>query len=140
MEIIDYDGHEWMRGLGFPGWSNARWSIFMTAIAGTPALIGCWQLAHQQRDWSHAEAIAGTLVDLLGLVLVGLAATVVSLFAIAGLREWSTVYLIRTQAGAIIIEFQRYWGLWPFALFQGLYAARARASIIASIISSLIAP
>ena len=50
MEIIDYDGHEWMRGLGFPGWSNARWSIFMTAIAGTPALIGCWQLAHQQRD------------------------------------------------------------------------------------------
>lgn len=111
MEILDYDGQEWMRGHGFPGWVNARWSILLTVIAGTPAMVGCWDLAHHQRDWSHADAFIGTLIDCVGLVLLGLAATVVTLFAIAGLRTWSTIYLIRADAGAIIVEFQRYWGL-----------------------------
>ncbi len=100
-----------MRGHGFPGWRNARWNILMTVIAGTPALFGCWELAHHHYAWSNLEAIIGSLIDLVGLILVGLAAMVVTLFALAGLREWSTTYLIRSDAGAILVEFQRYSGL-----------------------------
>lgn len=100
-----------MRGRGFPGWGNAGSSLCIVLLMGGGGAFFCWRLAHEQRDWSSILAIIFSLLDLSGMVLVGLAATVVALFAIAGVYEWSTTYLIRSDAGAIIVEFQRFWGL-----------------------------
>jgi hypothetical protein len=111
VEIIDYDGHEWMRGHGFPGWANAGRGIFVTLLLGGGSAFGCWQIAHEHRDWANVLDIVWNLLEFCGLAIMGLAAAVVALFSIAALREWMTIYLIRTDAGAIIVEFQRYFGL-----------------------------
>jgi hypothetical protein len=111
VEIIDYDGHEWMRGHGFPGWTGAWMGIGIVLMFGVGGAAGSWHYAHAHRDWSDIVAIGASLFDIAGSAVFGLVSAVVTLWAIAGLREWSTTYLIRTDAGAIIVEFQRFGGV-----------------------------
>jgi hypothetical protein len=111
VDIIDYDGHEWMRGHGFPGWAKAWMGTALALMFGVGSAAGSWHYAHGHRDWSDVVAIGASLFALASAAVFGLFASVVALFAISGLREWSTVYFIRTDAGTIIVEFQRFGGL-----------------------------